>query len=89
MGAANWAVDVTLANAVNGLDFGSHQSDGHVIESVFISTLPGTALYVGKSAAAGWVESVQGTVLPVRQKCATLLAIRTHNVARVEACPYV
>ena len=91
-GAGAWINDVTVANAVNGLDFGTYNTNGHVIESVFISSLPGTAIFVGGGSGGsddaadggkagnggGWVESVQGN-LNVR---GVLSEIRGRGVVR-------
>lgn len=34
LGKNCWAIDVVFLNAYNGLDFASHPSDGHYIQSV-------------------------------------------------------
>ena len=57
-GPGCWLVNVLLANAYRGADFGTHRNDGHVIDWLSAAVLD-TALFVGNSASPGWVENVQ------------------------------
>ncbi|HQH51246.1 MAG TPA: glycosyl hydrolase family 28-related protein [Candidatus Hydrogenedentes bacterium] len=58
MGPGCWLVNVTIANAWQGVDFWTHPSDGH-----YISYLAGAylkrGLFVSKCESDGWVADVQ------------------------------
>ncbi|MCC7495743.1 MAG: hypothetical protein IT204_25555 [Fimbriimonadaceae bacterium] len=53
-----WAVDLTVGNCWQGLDFGSQPSDGHVIR-YFAGGLLRRGLWVSRSDGPGWVEDTQ------------------------------
>ncbi|QHI68007.1 hypothetical protein [Tichowtungia aerotolerans] len=56
-GPGVWAKDVTLVNPYQGIDFGTYDTTGHVIDYVAGSPLV-TGIYLGNSAE-GWVQNVQ------------------------------
>ena len=57
LGKNCWAIDVVFLNAYNGLDFASHPSDGHYIQSVAGCVLR-RGVYAGGSEGEGWMENV-------------------------------
>ncbi|QHI69714.1 glycosyl hydrolase family 28-related protein [Tichowtungia aerotolerans] len=57
LGSNVWVRDVTLVNPYQGIDFGTYDTTGHVIDYVAGSPLV-TGAFVGRSAE-GWVQNVQ------------------------------
>ncbi|MBI5835303.1 MAG: hypothetical protein HZB16_23595 [Armatimonadetes bacterium] len=55
LGVGCWAVDLNLGDAWQGVDFGTHPSDGHVVRYLSGCCLK-RGLWVSRSATAGWVE---------------------------------
>jgi hypothetical protein len=62
LGPNAWIVDVTLANSINAIDFGTNDNNGHVVDSVFLSSLRGTGIYINNAPEGGWIDSVQGNL---------------------------
>ena len=58
LGPRCWVVDTTIGNGWNDVDFGSHNSSGHVIRYLCGAPLR-HGLYVSKSERDGWVEDIQ------------------------------
>lgn len=58
LGPGCWLTDVNIANAWQGVDFGSHPSDGHRI-SYLSGGFYSAGIRVANCASAGWVEDVQ------------------------------
>lgn len=58
LGKGCWLTDVTIGNAWQGVDFGSHRSDGHRI-SYLAGSMYRRGLFVGDCKGKGWVEDVQ------------------------------
>ncbi len=58
LGPNCWVRDVTLGNAYQGVDFGTHPSTGHVI-SYLAGTVLRKGLWVSKCDGDGWIEDVQ------------------------------
>lgn len=53
-----WAVSVTLTNSYNGLDFGTHRSNGFYID--FIGGSPvRRGVFVGNNDGEGWLQNCQ------------------------------
>jgi hypothetical protein len=57
-GPGCWAVDLTLGNAWQGVDFGSADSTGHDVRYLAGGILR-KALWVSRSTGGGWVEDLQ------------------------------
>lgn len=58
LGPGCWLEDVTLGNAWQGVDFGTHSSDGHVIRYLAGACFR-RGLWVSKCESQGWVEDLQ------------------------------
>jgi len=58
LGKDCWLIDVTLGNPYQGVDFGSHPSEGHFIRYLCGAPLK-RGLYVSQSHGEGWVEDIQ------------------------------
>lgn len=52
-----WVVYTNVSNAYQGVDFGTYDNDGHVIDYLSGAGLK-TGLFVGNAAAGGWVENI-------------------------------
>lgn len=58
LGPGCWVRRVNMGNLYNGIDFGTHNSDRHVIRRVTGSAL-NTAFRVGKTPTIGWIDCCQ------------------------------
>ncbi|WP_305779281.1 glycosyl hydrolase family 28-related protein, partial [Paenibacillus sp. 598K] len=56
-GSDCWIIYTNVSNAYQGVDFGTHNNNGHVIDYLSGAGLK-TGLFVGNTTTEGWVENV-------------------------------
>ncbi|HZK34972.1 MAG TPA: glycosyl hydrolase family 28-related protein [Bacillota bacterium] len=58
LGENCWAINAVFINSYNGLDFGTHKSDGHYVDYISGSPIR-RGIFAGNNSSNGWIRNIQ------------------------------